>query len=114
MNLLPYCHGNKPENRQYLDGCHDFCATGDGGYLNAAVECSLDTSELQNFINKPRSTNDEKPVWNLLCLRGGERGGEEGEGRGREGRWEEEGKGREERREQEGRKKGRGKRGSQY
>ena len=88
MNLLPYCHGNKPENRQYLDGCHDFCATGDGGYLNTAVECSLDTSELQNFINKPCSANDEKPMWNLLCLRGRKE-----RGRGREGRWEEEGKG---------------------
>ena len=96
MNLLPYCHGNKPENRQYLDGCHDFCATGDGGYLNAAVECSLDTSELQNFINKPRSTNDEKPVWNLLCLRGVEREG------GRKERGEEEKGG--------GKRKGRGER----
>lgn len=99
-----YCHGNKPENCQYLNGCHDFCATGKARYLNTAVKCSLDTSELQNFIIKPRSADDEKSVWNLLCLRG-EREGEGGRRRRRGG---EKDKGREERRGGEGKMEGKG------
>ena len=84
--VLWCCHGNKPEqeNCQYLDGCHDFCAAGEGGYLNTAVKCSLDTSEFQNFIVEPGSADDEKPVWNFLCLRGKREGRGEGEGEGRE------------------------------
>ena len=57
----------------YLDGCHDFCATGEGGYLNTAVECSLDSCELQNFIAKLCSANDEKPIVELSVSEGGER-----------------------------------------
>ena len=49
----------------HLDGCHDFCATSEGGYLNTAVECSPDSCELQNFIAKLCSANDEKPIVEL-------------------------------------------------
>ena len=74
------------ENRQYLDGCHDFCTTGEGGYLNTAVKCSLDTRKLQNFIVKSSSADDEEPMWNFLCLRGEREGRERGERVEREGR----------------------------